>query len=300
MNTYWPVYKNLETEFNKIANYIHIDDKQLATYSSKIADLILRTVVEIESLSKKMYIQNVGDVLNSDFIKYEDALKFLNKKWLLDKKKIQLSALNCFVSNRTMTPFIKNTIRTGKSSKTYSWNNSYQDLKHDREKYIESGNIKGLIDGLSALFLLNIYYKDETLFLGKESSGSSISPSIWSNIFSIEIHNWRAHIPEYWKRDDFDECTYFTNRTQKSADRLNEESKKYNEKIWEIVQNMPKVKKYLAETPSNNLSKNWLYLAINNPDEYVRILSRALAAAPINHETTEYEAVLNKNQEISA
>jgi hypothetical protein len=56
MNTYWPVYKNLEAEFNRLATYIHIDDNQLTTYSSKIADLILRTVVEIESLSKKMYI----------------------------------------------------------------------------------------------------------------------------------------------------------------------------------------------------------------------------------------------------
>ena len=43
MNTFWPVYKNLETEFLKITYYIHIDNEQLSVYSSKIAELLLRT-----------------------------------------------------------------------------------------------------------------------------------------------------------------------------------------------------------------------------------------------------------------
>jgi hypothetical protein len=193
-------------------------------------------------------------------------------------------------------PFEKNITRTGKNSKTYSWNNAYQDLKHDREKYIESGNIRRLLEGLSALFLLNLYYKDKTFHLGKESSGVGLSPSMGSSIFSIEIHNWRGHIPEYCKSDNFYECTYYINITQKSADRLNEENEKFNEKIWEIVQNMPKIQKYLSEASSSDLPINWLYLAINDSNEYGRILSRAMSSAPINYDKIEYEAILNKNK----
>lgn len=60
MNIFWPVYKNLEAEFLKLMYYIHIDDSQLNVYSSKIAELLLRTVVEIESISKKLYSENGG------------------------------------------------------------------------------------------------------------------------------------------------------------------------------------------------------------------------------------------------
>ena len=43
MNIYWPVFKNIESEFSKLTYDIHIDDDQLTVYSSKITDLILRS-----------------------------------------------------------------------------------------------------------------------------------------------------------------------------------------------------------------------------------------------------------------
>lgn len=60
-NYYWAVYKNLERELSDLSNLIHIDDKQLNVYSIKIAELLLRTVVEIESISKTLYFQNGGE-----------------------------------------------------------------------------------------------------------------------------------------------------------------------------------------------------------------------------------------------
>lgn len=49
-NLYWPVYKNLEKEFLKLADYIHFSDDQIETYSMFIADLIVRCSIEIEAL----------------------------------------------------------------------------------------------------------------------------------------------------------------------------------------------------------------------------------------------------------
>ena len=56
-NLYWNVYKSLERELLSLAEIIHIDDSQLDVYSMKIADLLIRTTVEIDCILEKV-IQN--------------------------------------------------------------------------------------------------------------------------------------------------------------------------------------------------------------------------------------------------
>ncbi len=81
-NFFWPVFKNLEFEIEKLTFDIHIDDNQLNVYSTKISDLILRAAVEVESISKELYRLNGGQKQEIKFD--EDALKLLNQKWNLD------------------------------------------------------------------------------------------------------------------------------------------------------------------------------------------------------------------------
>lgn len=183
-NLYWPVYKNLESELNSLMFNIHIDDNQLSVYSSKIADLILRTVIEIESLSKELYKIHGG--VKTDFLKFDDdCIRYLNKVYMLENKEVIISSVNCFQAQRIIKPFVKLVTRTGSSKKTFSWNNSYQNLKHDRANAITHGNLGNLFDGLAALFLLNVYYKNERIHIGKQ--GDSFSPGLGSDIFSIKL-----------------------------------------------------------------------------------------------------------------
>lgn len=51
---YWQVFKNLEREFQELADTIYINDAQQEVYSMKIADLLIRTVIEIEALAKEL------------------------------------------------------------------------------------------------------------------------------------------------------------------------------------------------------------------------------------------------------
>ena len=37
-NIYWPVYKNLESELNKLTFVIHIDDNQLNTITTQLSE----------------------------------------------------------------------------------------------------------------------------------------------------------------------------------------------------------------------------------------------------------------------
>jgi hypothetical protein len=60
-NLYWVIYKNLEREVLHLGDLIHFDDKQLSVYSIRISDLLIRCAVEIEAISKELYVKNGGE-----------------------------------------------------------------------------------------------------------------------------------------------------------------------------------------------------------------------------------------------
>ncbi len=168
-NIYWPVYKNLEKELLNLTYSIHIDDTQLSVYSSKILDLIIRCAIEIESISKELYLKEGGTKQGN--IKYDEtAIKLLNKKWSLDKKLVIISSTNCFQTNRILIPFEKNEPREN-GKLTFKWNLGYQAIKHNRRDNLPFGNLENLFSILSALFLLNIYFKKDQFKLGEDSKG---------------------------------------------------------------------------------------------------------------------------------
>lgn len=296
MNTFWPVYKNLETEFLKITYYIHIDNQQLGVYSSKIAELLLRTVVEIESISKLLYVTNGGE--ETDFIKYdEDAIKLLKQKWLIDKKTILVTLPNCFISVNELYPFIKDTQRTGKSNMTYSWNNAYQNIKHDRAKYLKDANVKNLIDGMAALFLLNLYYSDLTFDLEKDAKGLTLSPNMGSEIFSIIVEKSAGHDGKgnYQKTKDFDKSVYYINHTEATGKIFFDSMKDYLRKADELAQEHPKIIEFFKNPDHSILPKdNWVWKVLGQ-DEYIKIMSHASSIVEIKSEQLRYEARLNKN-----
>ena len=53
----------------------------------KIADLLVRTIVEIESISKALYYENGGIKADDKELYFDtDCLKLLEGKWLISKK----------------------------------------------------------------------------------------------------------------------------------------------------------------------------------------------------------------------
>ena len=53
-NLFFPIYLQLERELTELSYFITFDYKQLKVYSTKIADMLLRTVSEIENISKEL------------------------------------------------------------------------------------------------------------------------------------------------------------------------------------------------------------------------------------------------------
>src|SRR5690606_26135214 len=188
-NLYWAVYKNLEKEVIRLSEYVHFDDNQLSIYSVKIAELLIRCSVEIESISKELYFKLGGTLpIDRDLYFDTDCLQFLEDNWLLSKKKVILASPSFYFKediNRVLTRLNKAN-RRGASG--VNWKKAYQALKHNRVDKLTKGNIKNTIRALAALYILNIYFKDENYNLKKDSQATNFPTNVGSDLFAIKLH----------------------------------------------------------------------------------------------------------------
>jgi hypothetical protein len=304
-NFYWTVYKNLEKELTDLSNLIHIDDEQLGIYSIKIAELLLRTSVEIESISKTLYYQNGGtkpDDINLFFD--TDCLDLLESKFLLSKKQVQVSATNFYFTlpeNQILTP-LKKANKRGTSSS--DWQKAYQAIKHNRVKSLSKGNLKHLIRALSALYILNLYLNDNVYQLDKDSSGVNFDSNVGSSIFSIKLHiNQTISVnQDYSKNKDFDECVYLLKATEDTRNAVQQKLKELNEKTIERTKTnlLEEITKRLAETQITNQDEvNEKIKSISeqiNIDNMIQVARENRQALKITFDGLRYEAILNKHQ----
>ncbi|WP_028865664.1 hypothetical protein [Psychromonas aquimarina] len=296
-NLYWPIYKNIEKEALELSNLVHFDDSQMAVYSVKISELLIRCSVEIESISKDLYIEDGGTVPTDRDLYFDtDCLKHLEEKWLLSKKVLVLSSSNFHYKdekNKTLKPLHKAHKRGTSGS---DWKKAYQAVKHERVKSLAKGNIGNLLRALGALFILNIYFKRETFELGKDSKATIFPINCGSELFSIKIHNWSGADGNgvYQKREDFDESIYYVNWTQETGKEFQESMSNFNSHMQNLIFKHPKVLKYISENDISNYEGNLAWDVLGQ-QEYVSILQRSQSAVPIKGDKLEYEAKLNIN-----
>jgi len=191
MNLYWSVYKNLEQELIHLADVIHFDDKQTNVYSIHIADLLIRTAVEIESISKHLYKINGGNMSPTDaqgnarsLYFDSDCIQELDLKWHLTKKVVNVVSSNFYFlkpENLILRP-LKNCNKQNDGR----WKKAYQAVKHDRVGSLNAGNIGNLIKAMAALYLLNIYNMDEKV-RDIEIGTTEIDTNLGSAVFSVNV-----------------------------------------------------------------------------------------------------------------
>lgn len=193
-NVYWPVYKRIENALVDLMGRVSFSDDQINVYSLLNAELLIRCAVEIEALSKKLY-QRLGGAMSPvdengnvrDLYFDTDCLAMLEKRWSLGSKQIQLVSPECYFedeSNIFITPLRKANKRGSSGSK---WKQAYQSLKHNRAESIKDASIKNLIHALGALYILNLYYRDETIQVPRSHSAREFDGGMGSSIFSVGI-----------------------------------------------------------------------------------------------------------------
>ncbi|MBD1432364.1 hypothetical protein H8B06_05970 [Sphingobacterium sp. DN00404] len=298
INLYWPVYKNLEKEVIDLSNQIHFDDKQLSIYSVKISELLIRCSVEIEAISKDLFIK-LGGIEPSDRDLYfdTDCLQLLEDSWLLSKKKLIVSASNFYFQNdenNILAPLLKANKR---GSSSCDWKKAYQAVKHNRTLNLHKGNIKNLLRALGALFILNLYFKDEILSFEKDSKAVNFPINMGSDIFAIKLHKWFSYDGDhnYGKKEDFDECIYLTKYTEDSLQKNRQAVQEMSNKQRELFLKHPKFLEYVKTNDINDYKGQNLMWDVLGQEDYINIIRIAGQKQIEAFKTTEFEAIINKN-----
>ena len=198
---FWQTYLNLEKELIEVSKYIFVTDEitkveqgvettcscksQLETFSPHIADLLVRCCVQIEAISKELY-HDIGGVKpkgsNTIFFD-EDCLKEIDIKWETHNKKVLVVAPYFNLTkeeNRELRPLKEAHKRQG----TY-WERCYQAVKHDRYLSMPMGNVKALLHAMAALYLLNIYNRNDSWVI-KYQELSKQDFSLGSSLFAVK------------------------------------------------------------------------------------------------------------------
>ncbi len=292
-NLFLPIYRNLEKETLKLSEDIFFNDEQINVYSTKIAELLVRTVVEIESLSKELYFKNGGQKEEPYFD--TDCIAFLEQKWKLSKKEVLVIAPNFYFqdsANKILTPLYKAN-KHGTSGS--DWKKAYQALKHDRSKNFKRASVKHLIRALAALYILNIYNKtDEEI--RKETS--LLDTSFGSQIFSAK-KQVEFLFAENIKLPNNASCICIEKVPDYVYKKIIKAYKEDTLKQINFFKNSPEGKAFLQKHPELSLSDiNILSIPQFRCSKFLSECMAAGQSAIQLLRTSPKEIVLNKGQEI--
>ena len=198
---FWQTYLNLEKELIEVSKYVFITDvktvnnngtyveescnTQLDVFSSCIADLLIRCCVQIEAISKELYYDLGGSKSCGDNTIFfdEDCLKKIDIKWNTHEKVVLVTS-PFFNLTKDENRILKPLKAAHKRQGTY-WERAYQAVKHDRYNSLARGNVKALIQSMAALYLLNLYYRQDEWNVTYQGI-RKLDMSVGSAVFSVK------------------------------------------------------------------------------------------------------------------
>lgn len=198
---FWQTYLNLEKDVLEVAKFIYLTDEittysngtiipthcktQLETFSPYIADLLIRTCVEIEAISKELYFIFGGTKARGakDLFFDEDCLKLIDIKCKTHQKTIMVSCSSFNLTKEENLCF--KPLKEAHKKQGTDWERAYQALKHDRYSSISKGTVRNLLHAMGALFLLNVYNRNIKL-TSKYLEVHHLDFSLGSSLFAVK------------------------------------------------------------------------------------------------------------------
>lgn len=263
MNMFWTIYKNLEKELLALANDIHFCDTQDSVYSVHISDLLIRTSVEIEAISKELYKTAGGNMTplddqgnERDLFFDSDCIQYLDLNWHITKKCVNVVAPNFYYTkkeNLILQP-LKNCNKRGSGR----WKKAYQAVKHNRIESLSAGNIANLIRAMAALYILNLYYRNEKYDAGTFMNTTPFDTRMGSDIFSASLaHAEKCRFSKEMSDENIDDSVkaeldsaiYVQKYTDEAFRLLHQTMVEYHTSASDILIHSPEVAQFLAENP---------------------------------------------------
>jgi hypothetical protein len=142
----WNYFITIESDFAKTTRYVEITPHNYGTFSIEYAKILLASSSEIDVICKifcrNIYpaqkCENINDYRNLIMKHYP---RFCDNKIALDGYKIEL------------LPWLD-----WKNNKNPPWWKSYNNVKHERNKYYHEANLENTIGSLAGLMSLLLYY----------------------------------------------------------------------------------------------------------------------------------------------
>lgn len=248
---FWQTYLNLEKEAIEVSKYIFVTDEviknkngvsvtencytQIETFSPYIADLLVRTCVQIEAVSKELYFDNGGEKARGDstVLFDDDCLRLIDKLWSTHSKSVLVVApfFNLTKEEHRILKPLKEAHRRHEY-----WEKAYQAVKHDRYSYLYMGNVKAFIQALAALYLLNVYFRNEKWTLRYEDVRKR-DYSMGSSLFAVNP----PVLDALWEGNEVRESdSPFVVRYQDAVyQQIDDIRKKENDALSEFMRNQP-------------------------------------------------------------
>ena len=304
---FWVIYKNLEKEIIELSNKLHFCDAQENVYSIYISDLLVRASVEIEALSKELYKLSGGNmnpvgldgkarVLMFD----SDCLQYLDVNWGITKRVVNIVCPNFDFQkseNLILRP-LKDCNKQGKGR----WKKAYQAVKHDRVGSLNAGNIGNLIRAMAALYILNVYYRNESYIVGSMMQVNPFDTRMGSDLFSLSLvqaehYNFDSLKFEGLSDEDFKSATLIQKYTEESFSTLLKSLNMFKDEVQEKLSKSPLAQEFLSRNP-NYKFKGYLHLIEDIGGE--KLLNEIMKNQSIVSEMkkSQIEVVLNKGQNI--
>lgn len=245
------------------------------------------------------YFDNGGTKEEGNELYFDtDCMNHLVNIWNIDKRVVIVSSPVLFLEkeeNRILTPLYK-TNKRGTSSA--DWCKAYQAVKHNRVKNLQKGNIKNLMRALAALYILNLYYRDEKVSFiipGKEPlQDLSFGSQIFSVMRSTNISRVCAD-GSYPKGEEFEKHIYVAVpddlKYKELVELIHKENDETQLNLIQKLESQIKIGEVLPtqEDISNFLSKERNKIANDTAKKYVPEFGRKFMGM-------SYTAELNKNQ----
>ena len=312
MNLFLPVYKRLEEEVLKLSDTIFFDDDQLRVYSLTIGDLIIRCAVEVEAVSKELYLRlgGVEKPLDKngderDLYYDTDCIKLLVETWAVNKKKLQISNPNMYFTpaKSIITPLHKAHKRGTSSSK---WQQAYQAVKHYRTRSIKKATIANLLNALGALYILNLYYSDESFWSEtpiKDRREYAVDSKIFTPfVFDASHISMCSEMSDASIKNDTDPTlveSIFIKKVREEAFReIHGAYCKFDLRIILKLKTTEQFKKYLKDHPEAENMPAVEVAALLGLNYISLIANEAKALGSPIRRLSEKEVVLNKNEKI--
>ena len=234
---FWQNYLNLENKFFEISKYIYITDSsknnQMKVFSLNIANLLIETCSEIESLTFYLFNKlKLNEKITEEIHDFDNqCLKEIDIFYGICNKVVYVANPIFDLTDKEFKP-LENIYNT--HSSTYvenEWNKSYNDLKHDKNNKLDVGTIINSLHALGALFLLNVYLKNQKMIISKKEI-INIDKSFGSKIFSLKLPKFSMQEIRLGNTN-----VVFSSSESPFKIKLSEQSKVEMDKFYEIIDN---------------------------------------------------------------